>query len=459
MGRRRPAGRRRSFTQPRRRLREQVLADREAAVKHVTEQLLPVQDAPEGHLLTSADREAPLWRVRRGWERVDGGHFERQVEAGDAGQLEVQLQKIGAFREGRERPGEGDREVEAVRRLGIVWELDDDVLKRQQHARVHLECEVEVEGAAAALFGMEVDLPGLAQRIALYEVPLVVHVEAVIDGVALQISDVPGDVDDCHRSKVRAVGGCHYACRVDEAVVEALDEAVAAVRAALGALEDWGLAGTRAGQYRSDLTADEAAIAVLDRHGLGVLSEESGLHGEDREIVVVLDPVDGSTNASRGIPWYAASLCAVDAGGPGVALVVNLASGTRYDAVRGGGARRDGQPIRPTDCASMNGAIVGLSGYPTRSLGWKQYRALGAAALDLCAVADGRLDAYADCSRNAHGAWDYLGGALVCTEAGAVVVDALDRDLVALGHADRRTPLAAATPTLLAELKDRRAEL
>ena len=41
---------------------------------------------------------------------------------------------------------------------------------------------------------------------------------------------------------------------------------------------------------------------------------------------------------------------------------------------------------------------------------------------------------------------------LVCTEAGAVVVDAMDRDLVVLDHAARRTPLAAATPELLAEL-------
>ena len=67
---------------------------------------------------------------------------------------------------------------------------------------------------------------------------------------------------------------------------------------------------------------------------------------------------------------------------------------------------------------------------PPGWLGWKQYRALGAAALDLCAVAAGVVDAYIDCSRSAHGPWDYLGGLLVCTEAGAVVADADGRDLV-----------------------------
>ncbi len=97
---------------------------------------------------------------------------------------------------------------------------------------------------------------------------------------------------------------------------------------------------------------------------------------------------------------------------------------------------------------------MGLSGYPRQYLGWKQYRALGAVALDLCAVAGGRLDGYVDCSRDAHGAWDYLGGLLVCAEAGAVVVDALDRDLVVLDAEARRTPLAAATPELLAEIRD-----
>ena len=52
-------------------------------------------------------------------------------------------------------------------------------------------------------------------------------------------------------------------------------------------------------------------------------------------------------------------------------------------------------------------------------------------------------------SDDAHGVWDYLGGVLLCTEAGASVVDAFGRDLVVLDHDDRRTPVAAATPELL----------
>jgi len=238
----------------------------------------------------------------------------------------------------------------------------------------------------------------------------------------------------------------------DDALLAALHDAASAVRVALDGLRDWGSAGTRPGQYHSDLAADAAALAVIDRAGLGAMSEESGVHGVDREVIVVLDPVDGSTNASRGLPWFATSLCVLDRAGPRVALVVNQASGVRFDAVRGGGARCNGAPISPSACTSVSSAVLGLSGFPPRWLGWKQYRALGAAALDLCAVASGTLDGYIDCSRNAHGVWDYLGGWLVCHEAGAVVVDAFDRDLVVRDPAARRTPVAAATPALLGEL-------
>jgi fructose-1,6-bisphosphatase/inositol monophosphatase family enzyme len=233
--------------------------------------------------------------------------------------------------------------------------------------------------------------------------------------------------------------------------LELLDTAAVAIAGTLGALDDWGLAGTKPGQYRSDLAADEVAVSLLLDGGVGVLSEETGLHEPDREIVVVVDPLDGSTNASRGIPWYATSLCAVDTDGPLAALVVNLAGGTRFDAVRGGGARCDGKPIEPSGRTELRRSLVALSGMPPGWLGWKQYRALGAAALDLCAVAAGVVDAYVDCSASAHGPWDYLGGLLVCAEAGAVVADANGADLVVLEHGARRTPVAAATPALLDE--------
>lgn len=231
-----------------------------------------------------------------------------------------------------------------------------------------------------------------------------------------------------------------------------LNRTADAIAVALVELPDWGLAGTKPGQYRSDLAADNVAIEILTGAGLGVLSEESGVHHGDRSLFAVIDPVDGSTNASRRIPWYATSICVLDDDGPLAALVRNQATGTNYEAVRGRGATRDGRPIHPSTSTVLRASVLGLSGFPRRYLGWSQFRALGAAALDMCCVADGTFDAYLDCSRGAHGAWDYLGGLLVCTEAGAFVGETSGRDLIVRGHEDRRGPAAGATPELLEEV-------
>lgn len=246
---------------------------------------------------------------------------------------------------------------------------------------------------------------------------------------------------------------------VDRGLVELVDRTVEAVRSALGDWDDWGPSGRRRGQYASDLAADAAVHEVLGPSGVGVLSEESGFVRVDADVVVVVDPLDGSTNASRSLSWWATSVCAVDAHGPAAAVVYDLVHGRRYAAVRGEGATCDDELVEPTGVTELADAVVGISGLPPESLGWRQFRALGAAALDLCAVADGRLDGYVDCSADAHGIWDYLGALLVCSEAGVPMVDALGRDLVVLDHAVRRTPVAGATSELCEALVGARTQV
>ncbi len=207
--------------------------------------------------------------------------------------------------------------------------------------------------------------------------------------------------------------------------------------------------GHRPGQYSFDLAVDRAVLAVLGDAGVGVLSEESGLTEPDADVVVVVDPVDGSTNASRGIPWYACSLCALDAHGPWVAMVANLATGTRYRAVRGRGATRDQVAIGVAREVGLEDALVVLNGHPPAHFGWRQYRALGATALDVCAVADGSVDASIDCTRDALGPWDYMGAKLVLEQAGGVIVDLHGRDLVTRDPGARRTPVGASGSRLL----------
>ena len=265
--------------------------------------------------------------------------------------------------------------------------------------------------------------------------------------------------------------------------------------AALAATTDWGET-TRRGQYRVDLDLDALCVQPLLAAGVAVLSEESGLvvpdgaaraaiddggvvDGRDpsprigqraEAAMVVVDPLDGSTNAALGVPWCATALCLVVDGTAEVAMVANLRTGERFWAVRSAGAwHRPTEPRgidagAPSRVLSLHGrepvplrdAIVATSGLFDAHWGWRQYRAMGAAALDICSVARGGFDAFVDVDDDAHGVWDYLAAALVLTEAGGVVADALGRELLVLDHAARRTPVAAGDGALLDELLARR---
>jgi myo-inositol-1(or 4)-monophosphatase len=238
----------------------------------------------------------------------------------------------------------------------------------------------------------------------------------------------------------------------DVRLLEVLDEAVLAVRAALDVLEDWGPSGGKPGQYRLDLAADGAALPVLHGAGLKVLSEESGITGDGASgLLAVIDPIDGSTNAHRGVPFYSTSICVLDAEGPLVGVVTNQATGQRYAAVRGSGAEKDGRAIAPSGCEDLGRAIVGISGFPGLYPGWAQFRALGAASLECCAVAEGVLDAYLVVGRSTLYSWDYLAGLLICREVGVTEREREGRDLVVRDDSSRR-PLVAATSRLAERL-------
>ena len=136
----------------------------------------------------------------------------------------------------------------------------------------------------------------------------------------------------------------------NEDILAVLNRTANAISGVLVNNTDWGLSGLRHTQYSVDVDCDNAALAILHGAGCAVLSEESRITGEwgDNDILVVMDPLDGSTNASRGVPWYATALCALDNTGMRASLVVNQASGKdRYWATRGGGAFHNGNPIHP----------------------------------------------------------------------------------------------------------------
>ena len=242
-------------------------------------------------------------------------------------------------------------------------------------------------------------------------------------------------------------------------ILQVLNNTADAVSQVLATNTDWSLSGIRHTQYSVDVRADNAALAVLHEAGCAVLSEESQITGQwgDDDILVVMDPLDGSTNASRGVPWFATALCALDKSGMRASLVVNQASGKdRYWATQGGGAFHNGNQMHPSTCSSLKEAVVGVSGLASFRQQWSQFRALGAAALDICLVAQGVLDGWVDF--NSHGVWDYLASILICQEAGVATSEYLDRELLVTQYDEKRTPIVAATPALLAQLREVRSQ-
>lgn len=223
-----------------------------------------------------------------------------------------------------------------------------------------------------------------------------------------------------------------------------------------------GMSGKRIGQYTLDLDADRVACEVLRDAGVAIFSEESGFDSidwpiGDQSIVAIIDPIDASTNAHRGIPWFATSIAFVDSVGLRAAFVRNLYTKETYTAVRGKGAFRDGVRIRAQGMRHPRESIIGVSGSLAGPYSWWQYRSLGAAALDLCLVATGMLDGWIDF--NSHAVWDYAAAVLVIREAGGHVFELNDNEVIHNNFEGRRTLVAAGNKDLALDLLALRKQL
>jgi fructose-1,6-bisphosphatase/inositol monophosphatase family enzyme len=209
-------------------------------------------------------------------------------------------------------------------------------------------------------------------------------------------------------------------------------------------------------QFELDIAADWAARTVLACGDFEILSEESGRYGQRRDVVVVVDPVDGSTNCSRGVGFYGPSLCAVDDDGPIASVVMNLSTGRRYTAVRGKGAAVNGERLTPTRPDGIALLATGdpcpyLERFPSDDVPPIYTRLSGASAHDLCLVADGTYDGYVDCV-NTQSLWDYLGASLVLVEAGGALVERNGVDLADINDPGPRQIIAAGSACQLTDV-------
>ena len=163
----------------------------------------------------------------------------------------------------------------------------------------------------------------------------------------------------------------------------------------------------------------------------GILGEEGTDRPGTSGVRWVIDPLDGTTNYLYRLPGFAVSVAAEVEGATVVGVVVDPMHGHVYAATRGGGARRDGAAIRCSDQDDLATALVatGFAYDPARRGRQaavlaevlpriRDIRRLGAAAVDLCLVASGVVDAYFE---RGLAPWDHAAGALIAAEAGAVV--------------------------------------
>jgi myo-inositol-1(or 4)-monophosphatase len=223
--------------------------------------------------------------------------------------------------------------------------------------------------------------------------------------------------------------------------------------------------GTGAGgdaMKKIDLVAEKTLIEVLEKNEASciLISEETGtkeIGPQPSESYVTTDPLDGTTNALRGIPFMATAIAVsrtpylkdVE-----IAFVTDIFHNITYSAQRGRGAFRNGEKIKPSQTSSLEEAVIGID---FNTLGMvelvskleevltrtKHLRHLGANALEICYVADGKTDAFIDI-RGKLRVTDVAASYLMTLEAGGIMVTPEGTELDAPLSATQRVSFIAA---------------
>ncbi len=165
----------------------------------------------------------------------------------------------------------------------------------------------------------------------------------------------------------------------------------------------------------------------------GVLAEEGSSRPSRSGVRWIVDPLDGTVNFLYGQPGWGVSIAAELDGELVAGVVVDPVHGETFRAVVGGGATRNGVPIRvnPVDRLEATLVATGFSYRADRRTAQatalqqvlprvRDIRRAGAASVDLCSVACGRVDAYYEELLNP---WDFAAGVVIAREAGALVTD------------------------------------
>jgi myo-inositol-1(or 4)-monophosphatase len=211
----------------------------------------------------------------------------------------------------------------------------------------------------------------------------------------------------------------------------------------------------------------EAEKVILERlraiEGATIVSEEVGELRGDGDLRIVVDPIDGSNNAKRGIPFFALSVAIAEGETMDdvvFAFVHDFGSGEEWTAQRGGGARLNGEDLGPTlprevvEILSFEATLTSsVAEKAAEMVGFAQrLRVMGSLAISLCHLAAGRVDAV--CSLKAARAVDIAAAQLIVRERGLAIdlPEAPPFYAAPLDTEGRSRVVAAATPAVAAEL-------
>jgi len=222
-----------------------------------------------------------------------------------------------------------------------------------------------------------------------------------------------------------------------------------------------------------DLEAERALLTALKEEDVSctIVSEESGLiklGATPENLYVVVDPVDGTTNALRGIPFAVTSIAIakkpnlkhVEAG-----LVLDLIHNQKYFAQKGRGAFKEHERIKPSTVKTLEKAMVGLdfNTYRVKELAQKLTRVLektkhvrhfGANALEVCYVADGTSEAFIDL-RGKLRVTDVAAAYLILREAGGIMTTPKGEEMdVPLNLEERVSFIAAGNTDIYKEIRE-----
>jgi myo-inositol-1(or 4)-monophosphatase len=206
--------------------------------------------------------------------------------------------------------------------------------------------------------------------------------------------------------------------------------------------------------------ADQAADALLTerlrgaRPDYGWLSEETadGPERLARSRLFVVDPIDGTVAFMKSKPWWTVALAVVEDGRPTAAVVYAPALNETFEAVAGGGARLNGEPIQASDATSLDDAAMladaALFDRPIWPDPWPVMRLdkRNSIAYRMALVGAGAFDAAMALSPKWD--WDVAAGALIATEAGGCCSDHLGRPYHFNRPDPRQPSLVCSAPAL-----------